>query len=100
MLPLLLACQQTSSPAYVLLVPDEADTATDTSHAEAWDDWVHDTARAVNHAGIVVHTALWAPLGGRPVARPKALDQAVAKWLEEAREPALDKLWTLSGGGR
>lgn len=49
---------------------------------------------------LLALTALWAPLGGRPVARPKALDQAVAKWLEEAREPALDKLWTLSGGER
>ena len=83
MLPLLLACQDPPSSAYALLVADETDTVTD----------------SVDRVSVAP-TALWAPLGDRPVARPKALDQAVAKWLEEAREPALDKLWTLSGGGR
>ena len=45
-------------------------------------------------------TVLWVPLGDRPVARPKPLKQVVVSWLEEARTPALDKLWTLSLDGQ
>ena len=52
MLPLFLACQQPPSPAYVLLVPDETDTATDPSHDEAWDDLVHYAQSEVDHDGI------------------------------------------------
>jgi hypothetical protein len=44
-------------------------------------------------------TALWAPRGGRPEELPQVLQQSMRQWLEEAREPALDKLWRLSGGG-
>ena len=43
-------------------------------------------------------TALWAPAGGRPTALPEVLRQSMAQWLEEAREPALTKLWQMSGG--
>ena len=43
-------------------------------------------------------TALWASPHGRPSERPPVLDKAVVRWLEEAREPALDKLWQLTGG--
>ena len=42
-------------------------------------------------------TALWAP-ARRPDELPQALKQSVGRWLEEAREPALDKLWAMSGG--
>ncbi len=44
-------------------------------------------------------TALWAT-PKRPKALPLALQQSMTRWLEEAREPALDKLWRMSGGER
>jgi hypothetical protein len=42
-------------------------------------------------------SALWAS-DRRPAELPHALTEQVRDWLEEAREPALDKLWTLGGG--
>jgi hypothetical protein len=42
-------------------------------------------------------TALWAT-ASRPGALPTGLQQQVGDWLEEAREPALDKLWEMGGG--
>ncbi len=44
-------------------------------------------------------TALWAQ-ARRPQEPPQALKKAMGRWLEEAREPALDKLWAMSGGER
>lgn len=44
-------------------------------------------------------TALWAPQQ-RPQELPLALRKEMARWLEDAREPALVKLWGLSGGGQ
>ena len=49
---------------------------------------------------LLALTALWAPRGGRPTVLPRALRQSMSRWLEEAREPALDKLWGMSGGER
>jgi hypothetical protein len=44
-------------------------------------------------------TALWAQARW-PQEPPQAMKKAVDRWLEEAREPALHKLWAMSGGGR
>lgn len=41
--------------------------------------------------------ALWAT-ATRPTALPESLVEQVGDWLEEANEPALNKLWTLGGG--
>lgn len=43
---------------------------------------------------MLAMTALWATVQ-RPTSLPQGMQQQVRDWLEEAREPALEKLWAL-----
>jgi hypothetical protein len=66
------------------------------AHLERVVDLAHMGARPRERVMLAL-TALWAT-ASRPGALPTGLQQQVGDWLEEAREPALDKLWAMGGG--
>jgi hypothetical protein len=78
------------------LLQTPVDGTTQEHHLQRVAEWAGMGARPREKVMLAL-TAVWAT-PQRPRGLPRALREQVRDWLEEAREPALDKLWTLGGG--